>query len=189
MSKAEDAPRRILVYGVTGSGKTTLAARLGGVTRLPWHSVDDLTWEPGWVTVPVDEQRRRIQAICDGDRWILDTAYGQWLDIPLTRAELLVGLDYSRSVSLARLVRRSVARAADKRPICNGNVETWHGILAQNSILWWHFHSFASKRSQMRAWASDPTMQATVLFRSPRDTESWRRSLAATSQLGTTSAG
>ena len=79
-------PTRILVYGVCGSGKTTLARRLlRSGSGLPWHSVDDLTWEPGWVTVPVEEQRKRIQAICDGAEWILDTAYGQWIDVPLWR--------------------------------------------------------------------------------------------------------
>jgi ADP-ribose pyrophosphatase YjhB (NUDIX family) len=44
--------RRILIYGVTGSGKTTLAARLAGATGIGWHCVDDLSWEPGWVAVP-----------------------------------------------------------------------------------------------------------------------------------------
>jgi adenylate kinase family enzyme len=173
VSTREDAPRRVLVYGVTGSGKTTLAARLAVVTGLPWHSVDDLTWEPGWVTVPMDEQRRRIEAICAGDCWILDTAYSQWLDVPLARAELIVGLDYSRTVSLARLVRRTVIRALDKRPICNGNVETWRTMFAKDSILWWHFRSFARKRARMRAWAAAPATPATMLFRSPAETERW----------------
>src|SRR5581483_8653448 len=91
---------RILVYGVTGSGKTTTAAHISERTGLPWHSVDDLTWEPGWVEVPVDEQRRRIAAICAGERWILDTAYGTWREIPLARADLIVALDYPRWISL-----------------------------------------------------------------------------------------
>jgi adenylate kinase family enzyme len=63
---------RILVYGVTGSGKTTLARQVGERTGLPWHPVDDLTWQPGWVAVPDQEQRRRIAAICAGERWVLD---------------------------------------------------------------------------------------------------------------------
>ncbi len=172
-------PQRILVYGVTGAGKTTLAARLGVLTGLPWHSVDDLTWEPGWVPVPVAEQRRRVEAICAGDQWILDTAYGQWLEVPLARAELILGLDYSRSVSLAQLVRRTVTRAVDKRLICNGNVQTWRRALARDSIVWWHFRSFARKRARMRAWMTDPAMPATLLFRSPAATERWVRSLAA----------
>jgi adenylate kinase family enzyme len=58
--------RRVLIYGVTGSGKTTLAASLAAATGIEWHSVDDLTWKPGWVEVPLDEQRRRIEKICAG---------------------------------------------------------------------------------------------------------------------------
>ncbi len=71
------------MYGVTGSGKTTMARQIAARTGLPWHEVDNLTWEPGWVTVPADEQRRRIAAICAGERWILDTAYGSWIEVPL----------------------------------------------------------------------------------------------------------
>lgn len=48
-----------MLYGVTGSGKTTLAARLSQATGIPWHSVDELTWEPDWIPVPEDEQRLR----------------------------------------------------------------------------------------------------------------------------------
>lgn len=85
-------PERILIYGVCGSGKTTLARRLADLSGLPWHSVDELTWQPGWIEVPVDEQRHRIEQVCRQDRWILDTAYGKWLDVPLARAQLIVGL-------------------------------------------------------------------------------------------------
>jgi len=37
------AASRILVDGVTGYGKSTMAARISAVTGVPWHSVDDLT--------------------------------------------------------------------------------------------------------------------------------------------------
>ena len=82
-----------MIYGVAGSGKTTLARQIGERTGLPWHAVDDLTWEPGWVAVPDQEQRQRIAAICAGERWVLDNAYGKWLDVPLERVRLVVGLD------------------------------------------------------------------------------------------------
>jgi len=116
---------RVLIYGVTGSGKTTLARQVADRTGLPWYSVDDLTWEPGWVIVPPAEQRRRIAAICAGEQWILDTAYGKWLDVVLPRAELILGLDYPRWRSLSRLTRRTVMRAIDHRQICNGNTESF----------------------------------------------------------------
>jgi adenylate kinase family enzyme len=168
---------RVLVYGVTGSGKSTLARKIAEKTGLPWHSVDDLTWEPGWVHVPPEEQRRRIADICASGRWILDSGYSWWLDVVLARTDLIVALDYPRWRSLGRLVRRSLARAIDRRQICNGNTETFRQMLSRDSILVWHFRSFARKRARMRAWAADPAGPAVVLLTSPAATRRWLASL------------
>ena len=165
--------RRVLVYGVTGSGKTTLAERLSGVTGLPWYSADDLTWETGWVEVAPEEQRRRSAAICARDEWILDTAYAKWRDIPLARAELIVALDYPRWVSLQRLVRRTVARCRNRTPICNGNTETLGAALGPESLVRWHFKSFPRKRSRIREWMTLEEGPRVVHLTRPRATEAW----------------
>lgn len=164
---------RVLIYGVTGSGKSTLARRLAERTGLPWHSVDDLTWEPGWVGVPADEQRRRIAAICAGERWILDTAYSSWIDVPMARVQLIVALDYPRWLSLGRLVRRTMLRNLDRRPICNGNTESFRQTFSRDSIIAWHFRSFARKRDRMRAWAADPSGPDVLRLTSPGAARRW----------------
>jgi adenylate kinase family enzyme len=170
---------RILVYGVTGSGKTTLAERVSARTGLPWHPVDDLTWEPGWVPVAPEEQRRRVAEICAGERWVLDTAYSQWIDVPLARAQLIVALDYPRWLSLARLVRRTFLRALDHRAVCNGNTESFRQAFSHDSIVWWHFRSYASKRDRIRAWTEHPPGVAVIRLTSPRATRRWLASLSA----------
>ena len=164
---------RILIYGVTGSGKTTLALQLAERTGLPWHAVDDLTWEPGWVGVAPDEQRRRIAAICAGERWILDSAYSSWLDVVLDRVQLIVALDYSRLRSLGRLVWRTLLRNIGHRPICNGNTESFRQTFSRDSIIVWHFKSFPRKRARMRAWAADPSGPEVVRLTSPSAARSW----------------
>jgi adenylate kinase family enzyme len=166
-------PDRVLVYGVTGSGKSTAAVSIGARTGLPVTLVDELTWLPGWVPVDTAVQRQMIGEVVEGERWLLDTAYGAWLDLVLPRAELVVGLDYPRWLSLSRLVRRTVSRVITKEPMCNGNVETWRAIVARDSILVWHFRSFARKRARMRAWAASPDGPQVLLFRRPRELEAW----------------
>ena len=62
-------PGRILIYGVTGSGKTTLARQVGAITGLPWHSVDDeIGWLPDWLERPRDEQRQLASQIATSER-------------------------------------------------------------------------------------------------------------------------
>ncbi|MEV6646279.1 adenylate kinase [Amycolatopsis sp. NPDC051371] len=166
-------PERIVVYGVTGSGKSTLAARIAERTGLPYHSADDLTWLPGWVEVPDEEQRRRITEVCAGERWVLDAAYSRWSDVVLPRTQLIVGLDYPRWLSLGRLLRRTARRAATRERICNGNVESFRQMFSADSIIRWHFTSFAKKRAVIRAWAAEPPCPAVVRLTSPRETRRW----------------
>lgn len=172
--------RRILVYGVTGSGKSTLARRVGRRLGLPYHPIDDLTWEPGWVPVPDEEQRDRVRAICAGEEWVIDSAYGKWAAIPIARADLIVGLDLPRWLSFGRLLRRTVRQIVRRTPTCNGNVETWRGaFLSSDSILRWHFGSFKRKRDRMRRWQASTDFPETVLLRSPAEVERWFASLPA----------
>jgi adenylate kinase family enzyme len=140
--------KRILVYGVTGSGKTTFAKEVAAALSLPFHEADQLTWGPGWKQVPLELQRQRIQEIVDEDEWVLDTMYGTWTDIPLARAEVMIALDYPRWLSLSRLLRRSVARLFDQKEVCNGNTESFRMLFSRDSIVAWHFRSFARKRER-----------------------------------------
>ena len=171
----DSLPKRILIYGVCGSGKTTAARSLSELTGIPWHEADQLTWDPGWVMVSDDIQRERIAEISEKDEWILDTAYGKWIEIPLSRAELIICLDYSRGRTFWQLVKRTIARSIDKKLVCNGNVETLKGMLSRESILIWHFKSFARKRSRMRKWKSEQTAFEfeIVLFKSPSQLDRW----------------
>lgn len=172
-------PKRILVYGVTGSGKSVLAARIADDLGLPLHLVDEeVGWLPGWNERPVAEQRRIIERICATDQWVLDTAYGHWRDVPLARAEVMVALDHPRWVSLTRLSRRTLSRLRKRELTCNGNVETWAKVLSRDSIVVWHFRSFARKRRRIREWVADPGAMPVVHLRGPRDTERWLRSIS-----------
>jgi adenylate kinase family enzyme len=170
-------PDRIVIVGVTGSGKSTLAARIAERTGLPFHAADDIGWQPGWVGTPEEEQRRRIAEVCAQERWILDAVYSSWQDIVLPRTQLIVGLDYPRWLSLGRLVRRTVVRTVTRKRICNGNVESLRQVFSADSIIRWHFRSFARKRARIRAWAVESPGSVVVRLTSPREARRWLETL------------
>jgi len=164
--------KRILIYGVTGSGKTTMAKHLSKQLDLPYIDVDSLTWEPNWVEVPLDIQEQRIRDICARDGWILDSAYGKWVNLPLDRVELVIGLDYSRMRVFSQLLRRTLRRAIKREPVCNGNVEQFSKMFSKDSILLWQHVSFHRKRERIHRWAAEGKFEVKVLKR-PIDFDLW----------------
>lgn len=171
-------PRRILLHGVTGSGKTTLARRIESVLGLPCHSVDDeVGWLPGWVERPRDEQGALISQIVSAEEWVLDTAYAHWRDVVLERTELIVALDYPRHVSLMRLIGRTARRVVTGEEVCNGSRESLPRVLSSQSIVAWHFRSFGGKRDQIVRWLADPAAPPIVRLGTQREADAWLASL------------
>ncbi|MFC4243986.1 adenylate kinase [Gryllotalpicola reticulitermitis] len=167
------APRRILLHGATGSGKSTAAVRIAAILGRPVTLADEIGWLPGWRERPVEEQRAMVQAAAAGDSWVFDSAYSKWRDLVMPSVDLIIGLDYSRWLSLTRLIVRTARRVITGEFICNGNRETLRKALSADSIVIWHFRSWKKKRVTMRAWSADQTGPPTILFRRPRDLEAW----------------
>lgn len=168
-------PQRVVFFGVTGSGKTTAAERYAAATGLPLTSVDsDIGWLPGWAERDPAEQLRMVEEIASRDAWVLDSFYRKWSDHLIPRAEVIVALDYPRWRSLSRLVRRTLRRMVLREEVCNGNTESFRRVIAHDSIIRWHFTSFASKRRRIREYqdAGLPVLR----FTRPRDLERWLRS-------------
>ncbi|NUU32432.1 adenylate kinase [Arthrobacter sp. C9C5] len=172
------APSRVLFYGVTGSGKSSAARAYAARTGLPEFSADDdIGWLPGWRQPDTAVQRELAARIAGQDQWVLDSAYGVWRDLVVPRAELIVGLDYPRWLSLLRLLRRSLRRVIAREEVCNGNRETFGRLLAPDSIIGWHFRSFSRKRRVMREMQAAPGTSKVLIFRHPRELEAWLQGL------------
>ena len=173
------APSRVLFYGVTGSGKSSAALAYAEATGLPAFFVDDsIGWLPGWEQRGAAEQRGLGAAIAVENQWVLDGAYGGWRDLVMARAELVVALDFPRWLSLCRLIRRTVRRIVTSQVVCNGNRETVARLFSKDSVVRWHFQSFARKRRIIRDMEAEPSPPRVVVFRRPKDLETWLAGVA-----------
>ncbi|MDO5677032.1 MAG: adenylate kinase [Propionibacteriaceae bacterium] len=162
--------RRILLHGVTGSGKSTAAQALGEVLGLPVHlSDEEFGWLPGWVQRPRDDMRRLAAVAAAKPEWVFDTAYSAFRDLVEPKAEVIIGLDYPRWLSLGRLIRRTLSRVITQQEMCNGNRENWRAIFSKESIILWHFKTFRKKRDAMRSWAARSDGAPVLLLKHPRE--------------------
>ncbi|HWC30291.1 MAG TPA: hypothetical protein VG845_09435, partial [Dehalococcoidia bacterium] len=145
--------RRIVVWGMTGSGKTTLARRLGGHLDLAVVELDAIRHARGWDSTGWDEFAAILERRLDGapQGWVSDGSYSHIMHIYLSRADTLIWLHLPWRVSFWRLFKRSVTRAWTREPVYDeeGPRESWRLLFFdQKSILWW---SISQHRAGVRA--------------------------------------
>jgi len=114
-------PRRVLVAGVAGAGKTTLAGRIGASLGIPHIEIDALFHGPNWTPRP--EFRADVEAFSSAAEWVTEWQYSMVRPLLLTRCDLLVWLDLPVPQALAQVTLRTLRRRMSGTPLWNGNVE------------------------------------------------------------------
>jgi adenylate kinase family enzyme len=174
-----DLGRRIVVWGVTGSGKTTLSRRLGEACGLGVIEVDAIRHAGRWNAVSFDDMRpvlsRRLAEFSDG--WVLDGNYVRLGDLYLPDADTLIWLHLPWRVSFWRLFKRTVSRAWTREPAYgpDGPRESWRlTFLSRDSILWWSISQHRVYRRNFRERiASLPPHIAVYELRTQREVDAF----------------
>ena len=116
---------RISIMGVSGAGKSTLAAGLAARFGLERVELDALNWLPGWRDLHAEDPQAfvdRVEAATRGEKWVTDGNYSICQDLIWSRATDVIWLDYPLSVSMPRLLRRTLNRAVTGRELWAGTV-------------------------------------------------------------------
>ena len=121
-------PRRIMVIGCSGSGKSTFARALAGKLTLPLIHLDAEYWLPGWAQPPRDVWREKVATLVACDTWVMDGNYTGTFDLRMPRADMIVFLDLPRYVCLRGILLRPLRYWGQQRPdMAPGCIERFDG--------------------------------------------------------------
>jgi len=169
-------PRRVLVAGVSGSGKTTFAARIARVTGGAHIEIDGLFHGPDWTPRPtfLDD----VRAFTAGETWTTEWQYSTARPLLAERADLLVWLDFRfATVTLPRVTRRTLRRRLRSEALWNGNVEPPLRTFFTDPehIVRWAIRTRGTYRVRIPQLDADSPHLTIVRLRSPRESERWLR--------------
>ncbi|MFC4529201.1 hypothetical protein [Sphaerisporangium dianthi] len=167
--------QRILVVGISGAGKSTMARVLSGRLAVPYHEMDALRYvAPGW---GVDEGfAAKVAALTASPAWVFDSlGYPEVRDLLWERADTVVWLDYGRAVIMPRVLRRSLRRTLRRERVFGGNRETLAGWFRRDHPAWWAWSQHGARRADIGSRARDPRFAhlRVIRFGAPREAAAW----------------
>lgn len=116
--------QRIMIIGGAGSGKSSLAKKLGSISGLPVIHIDRIYWKPNWQFRERSEIAELTMAAASGDRWVFEGNFSETLPYRVERADMLIFLDISTPVRLWRVIKRLLLHYGRTRPdMAEGCVE------------------------------------------------------------------
>ncbi len=136
-------PKRIMIFGRPGSGKTTFALELGKRLHLPVFHLDKYAWQANWVERPNAEFMELQYELVQKPEWIIDGNHPWSFDVRYSKADIAIYFDYSRSVCLLRLLKRYLSKNRTIDDRAEGCGEKISMMLLR---YMWHFQKYVDAR-------------------------------------------
>jgi adenylate kinase family enzyme len=150
---------RVVIYGTSGSGKSTFAAKLAGARGVPCIELDVINWRPGWVDrsgTDLDGFIRDVETAISDVAWVSTGSYGVVRKALWARATDLVYLDLPRHVIMRQVIWRSLKRAASDKDVFPGCKENWTRLLTAEHPIRWAWSTYYRRRALFETLTQDP---------------------------------
>ncbi len=175
--------KRMVVIGVTSSGKSTLAKRLADKLSLDFIELDALYWEPNWKEAESEIFRARVEAATQSECWALAGNYKEVRNIVWPRAEAVIWLDYPFWTIFWQLTRRTFTRWWARELLWGTNRENlWmhFKLWSDESLFHWLLITYKRRKREYPIQFGLPQHAHLKILRftSPKETDEWIRSIS-----------
>ncbi|MFQ1699941.1 hypothetical protein ACJ5NV_05030 [Loktanella agnita] len=141
---------RVVIVGANGAGKTWLAQRIAQWRGLPGISKDALALTTGWAQRDRAEVQAKVLDAVAAEAWVLEGGPSILLPEVLTRANLVVWLDFPAGLRFRRILWRSLRYLGRVRPEHPPGNRDWPGF-RQWRFAWDAIHKDDAFRSAIAA--------------------------------------
>ncbi len=109
--------KKIVVVGVSASGKSTFTKKLAHKLNLPAIFIDSIMWKPKWEYIGDEETTKKLDGVSSGPEWIIEGyIVKDARKLIFDRADTIIYLDYSPIVSVWRYIKRCLKHRKNPRP-------------------------------------------------------------------------
>lgn len=139
---------RLVIFGLPGGGKTTLADALGKKRDLPVYHLDAHFYLKDWQERPKEEFAQILQELVAGEAWIIEGNAMASLETRFARATHVLYLRPPRLLCLWRVIKRRLQKERpyqDRAPGCS-EVLRWRLI----KYLWRFHQRYGPRITQLR---------------------------------------
>jgi adenylate kinase family enzyme len=173
---------RVVVIGVTSSGKSTLAETLARRFDMDFVELDALHWEPNWQEAPLEVFRARVEKAVQAGKWCVAGNYHIVRDLIWPNAEAVIWLDYPFMTVLWQLTRRTFKRWWTQEVLWGTNIEPFSvhfKLWSPDSLYHWLFKTYWRRKREIPLLFSQPEYQhlRVIRFKHPGETERWLQSM------------
>lgn len=99
---------RISIIGGGGTGKTTLAIKLGKILNLPVYHIDGIKYRENWEKRDESERYEILSKYIKEDNWIIDGNFTKSIEKQFRKSDTIIFLDFSLFTQFGGIFKRMI---------------------------------------------------------------------------------
>ena len=159
---------RISIIGGSGSGKSTLSTILSKELNIPATHLDAVNFNSNWEHIDPQKRDSIIISKANEEKWIIDGNYNKTLKERVSKADLVIWLDYSSFAHLKGIMKRLFKNFYKEKPELPGCKERFNFTFLKYTIT---FNK--KRRPEIEKILQDVPEENLLIFKKQKDLNNW----------------